>query len=91
MTLPSLLFGLLLALLLGALYHFLRGGGVTHLLVYLFMSVLGFVAGHLVGIWREWVFFPLGPLNLGLEAAGGLVFLAFADWLLHLPPRLPEE
>jgi hypothetical protein len=85
-SLPTLLFALLLALLLGALYHLLRGGGAGHLLAYLFMSVLGFVVGHLIGIWREWVFFPMGPLNLGMEAAGSLAFLALADWLLHLKP-----
>jgi hypothetical protein len=91
MTIPSLLFALLIALALGALYHLIRGGDWSHLLAYLVMSVLGFAAGHLVGLWRGWVFFPLGPLNLGLEIAGALVFLVLADWLIHLPPRTPEE
>jgi hypothetical protein len=91
MTIPSLLFALLIALALGALYHLIRGGGAAHLVTYLLMSVLGFAAGHLVGLWRGWVFFPLGPLNLGLEIAGALVFLVLADWLIHLPPRTPEE
>ena len=91
MTIPSLLFALLLALALGALYHFIRGGDAAHLLTYLLMSVLGFAAGHLVGMWRGWVFFPFGPLNLGPEIAGALVFLALGDWLVHLPPRTPEE
>jgi hypothetical protein len=85
-TLSTLLFALLIALFLGALYHLLRGGGAGHLLAYLFMSVLGFVVGHLVGIWRGWVFFPIGPFNVGMEAAGSLAFLALADWLLHLKP-----
>jgi hypothetical protein len=91
MTLPSLLFALLIALVLGAFYHFIRGGDATHLLTYLLMSVLGFTVGHLVGLWRGWVFFPLGPLNLGMEIAGALIFLALGDWLVHLPPRSPEE
>jgi hypothetical protein len=91
MTIPSLLFALLIALALGAFYHLIRGGDWSHLLAYLVMSVLGFAAGHLVGLWRGWVFFPLGPLNLGLEIAGALVFLVLADWLIHLPPRTPEE
>ena len=91
MTIPSLLFALLIALALGTLYQLIRGGDASHLLTYLVMSVLGFAFGHLVGLWRGWVFFPLGPLNLGLEIAGALVFLALGDWLVHLPPRMPEE
>ena len=55
------------------------------------MNVLGFATGHLVGLWRGWVFFPLGPLNLGMEIAGALAFLALGDWLIHLPPRTGEE
>ena len=55
------------------------------------MNVLGFAAGHLVGLWRGWVFFPFGPLNLGMEIAGALVFLALGDWLIHLPPRTGED
>jgi hypothetical protein len=91
MTIPSLLFALLIALALGALYHLIRGGDAAHLLTYLLMSVLGFAAGHFVGLWRGWVFFRFGSLNLGPEIVGTLVFLALADWLIHLPPRTPEE
>jgi hypothetical protein len=91
MTIPALLFALLIALALGALYHFIRGGEVLHLLTYLLMSVLGFAAGHFVGLWRGWVLFPLGPLNLGPEAVGALLFLALADWLIHLPPRITDQ
>ncbi len=91
MTIPSLLFALLIALALGALYHFVRGGEASHLLAYLVMSVLGFAAGHFVGLWRGWIFFPLGPLNPGPEVVGALVFLALADWLIHLPPRETDD
>lgn len=87
MTLPFILFALLLALAIGALYHFIRDGGPGHLLAYLLASVLGFAAGHFIGLWRGWTFFVWGPYNLGVEAAGALVFLIVTDWLLHLPSR----
>ncbi len=87
MTIPSLLFALLIALLLGALYHFIRDGGLGHLAIYLLASVLGFIVGHLIGLWRGWVLFEFGPLNLGMGIAGGLASLLLADYLLHLPPR----
>ena len=91
MTIPALLLAFLLALLLGALYHFVRDGGPWHLFVYLFASVLGFAAGHLIGLWREWELFKFGPLNLGMEFTGGLVLLVVADVLLHLEPRKPSD
>jgi hypothetical protein len=81
MTIPTLLFALLIALLYGALYHLLRGGGFWRLLLYLGLSVAGFALGHLIGLWRGWVFLPLGLLNLGMSTLGSLLFLAVGDWL----------
>jgi hypothetical protein len=81
MTIPALLFGVLVALLYGALYHFLRGGNFWRLVLYLGLSVLGFATGHLVGLWRGWIFISLGPLNLGLSTLGSLVVLVVGDWL----------
>ena len=83
MTLPSLLFALLVALLYGALYHLIRGGSFWRLLLYFGLSVLGFAAGHIVGLWRGWMLLPLGSLNLGLSSIGSLVVLVLGDWLGH--------
>lgn len=91
MTIPSLLFALLIALLLGALFHLIRDGGAGHLFIYLMMSILGFIFGHVVGAWRGWFLFQVGPLNLGMEITGAILFLVLGDWLIHLPPRSPEE
>lgn len=84
MTLPSLLFGLLVALLYGAVYHLIRGGGFWRLILYLGLSLLGFAAGHVVGLWRGWTLFPLGSLDLGLSSIGSLVILLLGDWLSHI-------
>jgi hypothetical protein len=87
MTLPSLLFAIFLALLFGALYHLVRGGGFWRLMFYLVLSVVGFAAGHLVGLWRGWSVFPLGSLNLGLSTAGSLILLLVGDWLSRMEPN----
>ena len=81
MTLPLLLFALLIALFYGALYHLIRNGGFWRLLLYFSLSISGFVLGHLLGLWREWVFIPLGPLNLGVSSLGSVVLLVVGDWL----------
>ncbi|MBV6394843.1 MAG: hypothetical protein HFACDABA_00413 [Anaerolineales bacterium] len=91
MTLPFLLVSLLLALLLGALYHLIRGGDWSHLLAYLAAGIIGFAAGHFLAQWRGWLLFPFGPFNLGAEISGSLAFLILSDWLLHLPPRTAQD
>ena len=84
MTLPTLLFAFLLALFYGSVYHLLRDGGFWRLLLYFSLSVSGFVIGHLVGLWRGWLFLPLGALNLGLSTLGSIVLLLLGDWLSRI-------
>ncbi len=84
MTLPTLLLALLVALLYGALYHLIRGGSLWRLPLYFVLSILGFIAGHLIGLWRGWVFIPLGSLNLGLSSAGSMLILLLGDWLSRI-------
>ncbi len=81
MTLPSLLFALLIALFYGALYHLIRGGGAWRLLLYLFLGVFGFALGQLLGLWRGWILFPVGSINLGLASICSLLLLILGDWL----------
>ena len=90
MTLPTLLFALLVALLYGALYHLIRGGSFWRLLLYLGLSVIGFAIGHLVGVWRGWIFIPLGSLNLGMSSVGSLIILVIGDWLSRIEVK-PES
>ncbi len=84
MTLPSLFFALLVAFLLGSLYHLIRGGGFLRLLFDLLMSAIGFAAGHLLGLWQGWSLFPFGALNLGLSSLGSLLVLVLGDWLSRI-------
>ena len=84
MTLPSFLFALFIALMYGALYHLIRGGGFWRLMFYLGLSSAGFALGHVLGLWRGWILFPLGSLNLGLSSAGSLLLLLLGDWLSRI-------
>lgn len=87
MTVPALLFALLIALFYGASYHLIRGGGFWRLLLYFSLSISGFILGHLIGVWREWTFLPLGALNLGLSTLGSVALLVFGDWLSRIETR----
>jgi hypothetical protein len=43
--------------------------------------------GHLVGVWRDWTFIPLGALNLGLSSLGSVMVLMFGDWLSRIEAK----
>jgi hypothetical protein len=81
MSLPSAIFGLLLALLLGTLFHVVVDGGPARLLLYLVLSVAGFGAGAWLAFVRGWVVLPVGPLDVGAAAMGSIVFLGIGHWL----------
>jgi hypothetical protein len=83
MTIPSLVFAVLIASLLGALYHLIRGGGPGRLFLDLFLSWAGFALGHFVGLWRGWLLFPMGQLDVGLSILGSLILLVGVDWISH--------
>jgi hypothetical protein len=87
MTLPTVLFALLIALFYGAVYHLIRGGGFWRLILYFGLSIFGFLVGHLIGLWRGWMFIPLGSLNFGLSSLGSLMVLILGDWLSHMEAR----
>ncbi len=89
MTIPSIAFSLIIALLIGALFHLVRDGGFGRLVLYLFLSIVGFFAGHWIGNWRGWILFPVGPLNLGMAVIGSLVLLGIGDWLSLVNARRP--
>lgn len=89
MTLPSLILGFLISSLYGTLFHLFRDGGLGRLALYLVLAWAGFAAGQLAGAWRGWLFFPIGPLNLGMATLGSALFLGLGYWLSLVEVRRP--
>ncbi len=87
MNLPSFFLALLIASLFGALFHLSRGGGPSRIFFYLVLAWLGFFAGHFLALWRGWVLFPIGVLNLGIASLGALLVLFVGDWLGQLDTK----
>ena len=83
MTLPTLLLGLVVAGLIGSIFHLLRSGNGWALLLCLFLSILGFAAGQLMGIYFGWRLFSFGYLDFGLGVIGSLLFLAGNDLFMR--------
>ncbi len=81
MNFPSILFGLVFAVLLGALFHLWKDGGFWKLLLYLALSVVGAVVGHLLADNSNFGFMTIGTMRLGGAVIGSVIFLFVGHWL----------
>jgi uncharacterized membrane protein YeaQ/YmgE (transglycosylase-associated protein family) len=81
MTLPTLIFGLLLSTFYGAAFHFWKDGGLGKLALYLILGWAGFWLGHLAASLLNWSFDSLGALHFGSATVGALIFLGAGYWL----------
>jgi hypothetical protein len=81
MTIPSIILGSVIAVLVGAIFHLWRNGGFIQLVVYIVASVIGFWVGHGVAVIIDLDFLSYGPLRLGLALVGSVIFLGLAYWL----------
>jgi hypothetical protein len=81
MSLPHLLFGIVLSTLYGAAFHLWRGGGVGRLALYLILGWAGFWVGHFLGNYLGWTFGSIGPLRLGSATLSSITFLGLGYWL----------
>jgi hypothetical protein len=89
MTLPALLFGIVLSSAYGAAFHFWKNGSLRKLALYMFLAWLGFWVGHFLGAALGWTFAAIGPLYAGMATVGAALFLSVGDWLsrVEVTPR----
>jgi hypothetical protein len=81
MTIPALLFGLLVSTLMGAAFHLWKGGSLGRLLLYLILAWIGFWSGHMLGNNLGWTFGSIGPLRFGMAILVGIVTIFAGYWL----------
>ncbi|MBN2385492.1 MAG: hypothetical protein JXB85_00625 [Anaerolineales bacterium] len=81
MTLPALLFGILLSSAYGTAFHFWKGGSLRRLFIYVILAWVGFWLGHLIAEMAGWHFAAVGPLNAGLATLGSVILLFVGEWL----------
>ena len=84
MTLPAILFGIVLSTIYGAAFHFWKGGNLNRLFLYVILSWLGFWIGLIAGGAIGWSFSSIGPINTGMATLGSAVFLFVGEWLSRL-------
>jgi hypothetical protein len=81
MTIPAILFGILVSTFLGAAFHLWKNGGLGRLLLYLVLAWAGFWAGHILAQTLSWNWLSLGPLRLGMAIVGSVGLLFLGNWL----------
>lgn len=83
MTLPNILFGLVIATLIGTLFHLWRNGGFGRLLFYILASWFGFWVGQVIGGLIGLDFLSIGTLRLGTAIPVSIVVLLIGHWLVQ--------
>lgn len=81
MSIPTLVLGLILSTLYGALFHLWRGGNAGRLLLYLILAWIGFWLGQIIGNYLNLTFDLIGLLHIVIATLGSLIFLAIGYWL----------
>ena len=81
MTFPAFVFGCVIGLLLGAVFHLWKGGGFGRVILYYLLGLTGFWAGHYLFNSLAYILIKLGPINLGGAVFGALFFLFAGHWL----------
>jgi hypothetical protein len=81
MTIPAVLFGIVLSTTYGTAFHFWKGGSLNRLFLYILLAWLGFWIGQFVGASIKWTFASIGPINTGMTTLGSALFLFVGDWL----------
>lgn len=84
MTAPAFIYSFMLATLLGAGFHFWKGGGGWRLLFMLILSWGGFFLGHKLGTAWGVDILMIGPVQGGFGALWSLITLFFVNWLSQL-------
>jgi hypothetical protein len=80
MSIPAVVFGVLVSTLVGAGFHLWKNGGIGRLILYILLAWIGFWAGHFIGQAIGWTFFSVGALRFGAALVGCVVVLGVGYW-----------
>jgi hypothetical protein len=81
MSFPTLILGLILSTLYGALFHLWRGGNAGRLLLYIILAWVGFWMGQFIGNMLNLTFDTLGQLHIAASSLCSFILLFVGYWL----------
>ena len=81
MTFPAIIFSIIISSLYASVYHFMKGGNLFTLIIYIIVSVGGFFGGQYLADLLEISFFQLGTINFGVGSLCSLTLLFIGGWI----------
>ncbi|MEJ2571125.1 MAG: hypothetical protein P8Y98_11350 [Anaerolineales bacterium] len=81
MSIPTIFFGSVIAAMCGLLFHVLRGGRLSRMMLYVATAWVSFFAGQLVSEWIHWRVLRFGSLNLLPDLVATIIGLFTAEVL----------
>lgn len=90
MTFPGILLGVVIASLIGSLYHLWRGGSLGRFFLYLVLANAGFWGGQIIASSTQIEMLPLGALQLGFAIPCCIAILALGHWLSLVEVKTKE-
>lgn len=81
MTIPALILGCVIAVLMGALTHLILDGGFGRLLIFLITGLIAFWFGHMFGDIVGFKFLSIGAIRFGTAFPIAVAGLLAAAWL----------
>jgi hypothetical protein len=75
----------------GAAFHLWKGGKFKRFLLYILLSWIGFWTGQISASFLGWIFLSIGPLHLGCDTLGSVIFLFLGHWLSQFKPLSIEK
>ncbi len=86
MTIPAFLFGSLVAVFTGTLFHLWKGGGPFYIFLYMVAGFMGFWAGHYTAEYLQLTMWTAGPVHYGPALVSAVAFLWATAWLFTKKP-----
>jgi hypothetical protein len=81
MTLPAFLFGSLISIFIGSIFHLIVGGNFRKLVLFLFFAWFGFWLGYYLSNRIAFSIWQLGLFDMGFCVLGSVLTLLFIYWI----------
>jgi len=81
MTLPAFLFGSLISIFIGSIFHLIVGGNFRKLVLFLFFAWFGFWLGYYLSNHIAFSIWQLGLFDMGFCVLGSVLTLLFIYWI----------
>ena len=77
----SVILGLLIATTIATAFHFWKGRNLSSIILYVILSYIGFIGGHVFASFLYITFDLVGAVHVGFGAIGSVISILLGHWL----------